>query len=259
MLVVEEPFQTWWFYALVRRGHTNGMQGSTMWAKCKKARLTRRMMDLVTGGGVKWRSIGSPVERYVFQRGSSKFPDDPAPSKRVDRAISDEQSGIRTYFRDLRRIQVGSRGGLCRNNIRLAGADWLIWPGVSWPAPIRVTTRPYDSRSVPACHLGSSMADYGTPPAASALGLHGTVAADFLHGGYYPVGGAQEISDHVASIVKSQGGDCLVSSPVSDIIINNGIAQGVRITKKHSIEEYFAPVIVSNAGCCYHLRSTRVP
>ncbi len=90
--------------------------------------------------------------------------------------------------------------------------------------------------------------DFGAPPEKSAMAFHCAVASDFLNGSYYPIGGAQRISDAVEAIVENHGGKCLVNRDVQEIIVENGRAVGVRTTHKGASVVYRAPLIVSNAN-----------
>ena len=59
----------------------------------------------------------------------------------------------------------------------------------------------------------------------------------------YPAGGCSVISDALAEGIKENGGDILTMSGVTEIIIENGNAVGIRCKEA----EYRAPIIVSNA------------
>ena len=90
--------------------------------------------------------------------------------------------------------------------------------------------------------------DFGTPPHESAFGIHAAIATDYLHGGWYPKGGAKKIVLAAKAVIENLGGHCLVSHPVGQILVNNNKAYGVRVSHKGRTEEYFAPRIISNAG-----------
>lgn len=79
------------------------------------------------------------------------------------------------------------------------------------------------------------------------FGFHATVAADFLHGGYYPIGGSKEIAIHAARVVEQRGGECLVNHAVKEIKVSNGRACGVTAVVKGQEVEFTAP-LSSNAG-----------
>ncbi len=85
-------------------------------------------------------------------------------------------------------------------------------------------------------------------PHQSAFGIHATVMHDYVDGGFYPIGGAQEISDHAAAMIETHGGTCLVNHGVSEILVKDNKAIGVRAVHKGQNVDFFAPVVISNAG-----------
>ncbi len=90
--------------------------------------------------------------------------------------------------------------------------------------------------------------DYGTMPHESAFAIHGTTMHDFMHGGFYPIGGAKELADHAAKTIEAHDGTCLLNHGVTEIIIKNNTAIGVRAEHKGNTVEFYAPHVVSNAG-----------
>jgi phytoene dehydrogenase-like protein len=97
--------------------------------------------------------------------------------------------------------------------------------------------------------LASQWGDYGLPPGASAFPVHATIAHHYRNGAYYPAGGAGSIAGSVRKIVEEAGGQFLLRREVTEIIIENGRATGVRVRASETRdEEYRAPVIISDAG-----------
>jgi phytoene dehydrogenase-like protein len=82
--------------------------------------------------------------------------------------------------------------------------------------------------------------------------MHAIVVNHFITGGYYPKGGPEEIAKSIIPNIEKYGGRCLIKHNVNKIIIKNGKAIGVRAENRTKsitkISDYFAPVIVSNAG-----------
>jgi len=48
----------------------------------------------------------------------------------------------------------------------------------------------------------------------------------YVHGGYYPVGGASEIAFNIIPVIEKAGGKVLVRAPVTEILLDNGKAVG---------------------------------
>lgn len=86
---------------------------------------------------------------------------------------------------------------------------------------------------------------YGLLPERSSFGVHALCARHYLHGGYYPVGGAPSIAEALLRTVADAGGWTRVHAPVEQIVIASGRAVGVRLA---SGEEIRAGAVVSAAG-----------
>jgi phytoene dehydrogenase-like protein len=96
--------------------------------------------------------------------------------------------------------------------------------------------------------LAAQWPDYGTPPGQSAFGIHATVAVDYFHGGFYPIGGAKEIASQATAAIEAHGGQCLVNHEVVRVLVRNGAAYGVVTRNKGEEIEFLAPKVISNAG-----------
>jgi len=93
--------------------------------------------------------------------------------------------------------------------------------------------------------LTAQFGDYGLTPSQSSFAIHALVVSHYFDGGYYPVGGAARIAETVAPLIEAAGGKIYISAAVTEIVIENGKATGVKMADGKTIS---APVIVSNAG-----------
>ena len=93
--------------------------------------------------------------------------------------------------------------------------------------------------------LTAQWGTYGGKPTEASFGVHALVIRHYLEGARYPVGGASAIAAGLVPVIEGAGGSARAATPVSEILIENGGAVGVR-TK--SGEEFRAPVIVSAVG-----------
>lgn len=86
--------------------------------------------------------------------------------------------------------------------------------------------------------------DYGLPPRESSFATHAIVINHFLEGGYYPVGGADQIYMTMIEVLKKHGGKVFVSADVTDIVVAKNRVKGV------SVNGQFVPCrnVISNAG-----------
>lgn len=249
VLVVERHFKLGGFTHSFRRKNYEWDVGVHYVGEMQPGAMTRKIMDLVTRKGVDWHRIGSPFERFVFPEGTFEVPDDPAiyQQKLIER-FPGEEANIKGYFKDLRKAQDWV-------------ARWFIGKHLpKWLAPLMTpfgkklvgqTTTEYLSRfedPLLRAILAAQWPDYGSRPCESAFGLHATVAADFFHGGFFPIGGSKELANHAAAAIADHGGQCLINHEVLSINVTNGRASGITALHKGQEVQFTAPVIISNAG-----------
>ena len=93
--------------------------------------------------------------------------------------------------------------------------------------------------------LSAQWGTYGGNPKEASFAFHGIVMGHYLEGAAYPVGGAAAIATGLVPVIEAAGGSARAGTPVSEILLEDGKAVGVR-TK--SGEEFTAPIIVSAIG-----------
>ena len=71
--------------------------------------------------------------------------------------------------------------------------------------------------------------NHGSTPEHSPFSFHAANLYHYRDGAYYPVGGPSQIANCVIPIVEAAGGQLAVSTPVEQILIENGRAVGVRL------------------------------
>ena len=219
--------------------------------------LGRRLFDLITQRRVRWHKIPSPFEKFVYPDFTFDVPDDEHSYRQaLIEHFPYEREGIERYFKDVLRV-----ADWYRTNMLMQSAPALIRLPVQLSklgtkVVALMTTAEYMNQNFRDLKLKavlcSQWGDYGLPPAESAFAIHALIVAHYFKGGYYPVGGADMIPKSIARIVEEKGGRCLVNHMVTEIIVRNGRAIGVKVVAKkgkHVVEkEFFAPVIVSDAG-----------
>ncbi|HEY8427713.1 MAG TPA: NAD(P)/FAD-dependent oxidoreductase, partial [Sandaracinaceae bacterium] len=92
---------------------------------------------------------------------------------------------------------------------------------------------------------------YGSVPSRSSFAIQALVTKHFLHGGYYPVGGASQIARTLLGTVAKAGGWTVIRADVERILVEDGAARGVRLTDGR---EVFAHRVVSAAGVASTVR-----
>lgn len=60
----------------------------------------------------------------------------------------------------------------------------------------------------------------GNMPKESSFSMHSLLVCHYLHGAWYPKGGASEIAYHMIPIIEKAGGAVLVRAPVNRILFN---------------------------------------
>lgn len=93
--------------------------------------------------------------------------------------------------------------------------------------------------------LSAQFGDYGMPPAKSSFAIHAAVSLHFMNGGFYPIGGSQEIFNTIAPSILKTGGNILIGAEVKQILIEGGTAKGVVLQDGREIRSH---IVVSGAG-----------
>jgi all-trans-retinol 13,14-reductase len=93
--------------------------------------------------------------------------------------------------------------------------------------------------------LTGQFGDYGLPPGRSSFAMHASVAAHYLGGAWYPVGGAGAIAKAFAPVIEGAGGLLRHSAEVERVVIEGGRAVGVRMVDGKTFR---AGLVISDAG-----------
>lgn len=85
---------------------------------------------------------------------------------------------------------------------------------------------------------------YGLPPSQISSVYYAYAWTEYLlFGGWYPKGRSQQISNALTEIIKENGGEVLTRQHVTQIVVEDGIAKGVKTQKG----EYASDIVISNA------------
>lgn len=93
--------------------------------------------------------------------------------------------------------------------------------------------------------LSAQWPTFGGRPEEASFGIHGLIMGHYLEGASYPVGGGNAIAKGLVPVIESGDGSAIAGTPVSEIMIEEGTAVGVRTSTG---EEFRAPTIVSAIG-----------
>ncbi len=212
----------------------------------------RGLMDFITGGAVDWQAMPAPFESFSYPGFDFDVPvGRDAYLQALVARFPAERRAIERYFRDVERAAQWAG-----NRIVMPALPWFV------AGPMRAlsgsdalplsTTRAYlDAHFTDPllkAVLASQWGDYGLPPAQSSFAIHAVIAQHYFDGAWYPVGGAGEITVGARRMIEAAGGRCLVNQSVSEILLEDGRAVGVRVDTHQGEHTYFAPFVVSNAG-----------
>ena len=211
-----------------------------------------RLLRALTDGKLEWAPLGPVYDAFHFPGGMKvDFPDNPTQYRdNLLAAFPREGPAIDRYLGLAKTISAGMRGYYFSRVLpsRFSRtAERLLAAGVQ--PHLRATTRSViDSlttdpklRTLFAAQWGY----YGSTPSRSAFAMQALVVKHFLWGGYYPVGGSQQIANTLLDTVAAQGGWTRIMADVDQILIEGGRAVGVRLK---SGEQLRAPRIISAAG-----------
>lgn len=219
--------------------------------------MLSKLFDLMSGGKLKWQKMPPLFEKFVYPDMTFKVYDD---VKRYEADLAQlfpaETANIRQYFEDIRKVNawfgrhISIRG-------RAAFTDNFEQPFAEKEGyNPRLSTKAYLDHRFKDEKLKalvvSQWGNYGLPPAQSSFMIHAAVVQHYFAGGYYPLGGSHAIFDSVEPIIEAAGGKTLTSHAVTEIIIENGKAVGVKAQalreEGEPLKIFRANKIISDAG-----------
>jgi all-trans-retinol 13,14-reductase len=213
--------------------------------------FTRQLFDHVGDGSLAWAPLDDVYDRIVvggegydlvagrerFRDAlGARFPGEGAALDRYLRAIRDATRASGRYFAEkaLPPPLAFLGGGLLRRGF-LRHAR-------------RTTQEVLDALGVRgrlATVLTGQWGDYGLPPSQASFGMHAILVRHYLNGAAYPVGGSAAIASSILPTIASGGGLVAVSAEVSQVLLANGRAVGVRMADGTEVQ---APPVISDAG-----------
>jgi phytoene dehydrogenase-like protein len=258
VLVLERHFKIGGFtHTFKRPGGFEWDVGVHYVGEMGKGMPSRRLMDLVTDGAVRWNPMPDVYDRFVYPglefgvpKGEANFRD------ALIEAFPQERADIERYFRDVKRASQWLR----RRSMAESARPTLRWmmralDGLTARLPLTTTGRYLEKRFADPrlrAVVASQWGDYGLPPRASAFVTHAIVASHYFNGAWYPDGGAGEIAKAVSAVVRRSGGDLRADHEVTRILVEDGAAVGVEATidrgATRTRTQFRAPVVVSDAG-----------
>jgi len=93
--------------------------------------------------------------------------------------------------------------------------------------------------------LCANYGDYSLPPKRSSFSVHAQTVKHYMNGASFPVGGPSTLAASVIPVIESAGGKVLYNASVSEILVEDDTAIGVKLANGDTIR---APIIISGAG-----------
>ena len=219
--------------------------------------IGRQIFDYITDGKLHWHKMPDPFEKFVYPDFTFEVYSDPQKYRSdLIGMFPEEKAAIERYFRDLKKIQTWIAFETIEKMLPSALSSIFKLLTRPFNKIFRLTTKEYLERNFHNPQLKSLLVSqwgiYALPPSQSSFSIHALLVSHYLNGGWYPVGGASQIAKHILPIIEQAGGKAINRRQVTEILIENGVAIGVKAKKTHQpeakIEQYYAPVIISDAG-----------
>ncbi len=211
-----------------------------------------RLLQTLTDGRLQWQPVGEFYDEFNFPDGFSiQLPDTPEAFREtlID-AFPEERSAVDEYLMITRTaarstakaLQVRAMPRLLPTSGRKrATATAQEYMSATTAEVLASLTSDPRLRAVLAAQWGY----YGATPARSSFAMHALMVRHFLHGAYYPVGGASSIAPALLTTVADGGGWTAVRHTVDQIVTRRGTVTGVRLA---SGAEIAAKRVISTAG-----------
>jgi all-trans-retinol 13,14-reductase len=211
----------------------------------------RRLMDFLTDERLAWAPMDAHYDRFFIGpnvydavAGREAFRDNlvghfPREARAVDR-----------YIGLLGEVSRGMRAFMLERTLppwlaRAAGV-WLksrLPPGydrTTWEVLSELTDDP-ELIAV----LTGQWGDLGLPPKRSSFVVQALIAKHYLHGGFYPVGGAWRIAESILPRIRATGGEVFTYARVREILVDDGRVRGLCMSDG---QEIASRCVISDAG-----------
>lgn len=215
------------------------------------ATMSRRLMDFLTHGNVAWAPMDAHYDRFFIGdrtydavAGPAEFRDNllahfPREAQAIDRYLEllrEVSRGMRTFTLDrtLPPWAAILAGPLLRRRLPRS------FQRTTWEVLSEITADP-ELIAV----LTGQWGDLGLPPKRSSFVVQALIARHYMHGGFYPVGGAWRIAAAILPRIRAAGGEVFTYATVDEILLRDGKVSGVRMADGHEIA---CNTVVSSAG-----------
>lgn len=212
-----------------------------------------RILKALTHGALDWSSLGEVYDEFYFPDGVRiDFPGNRADFVRnLKAAFPGEHAAIDRYIAKVREVGAAMKAYYLTRILpwRLAPLTDRVFAAKA-NAYFSETTKDVLDQLTSNDRLKTVLAAqwgyYGSPPSRSSFAIHALVVKHFWYGGYYPNGGSKRIADTLMATIAKAGGWTRISSPVEEIVIEDGRAVGVKLSEGGELIR--AKAVISAAG-----------
>lgn len=211
----------------------------------------RRLFDVISDGRIEWAPMDEVYDRivigdrhYDFHTGreqfaaglKARFPDEARAIDRYVALVRKVTGASQTFF-------MGQALPPLMSNLYQHLRDWLVPRECLMPTRTVLESLTGNQELIGV--LTGQWGDYGMVPADAPFLMHALVVKHYFGGGFYPVGGAQKIAEHIAPVIRAAGGEVFTYARVQEIKIERGRATGVVLENGDCLR---AGCVVSDAG-----------
>lgn len=259
VLVLERHYEIGGLTHVFGRGRYRWEVGVHYVGRMFHGAIQRAIMDYITDGHLDWREIPSPFD--VFHYPEFSFGVSNSRKQTIRDLIARYPAcarEIKRYYRDVNRATLWFGAQFVEKFLPRP-----VMPIVNLLLSSRrgrqlaeQTVQDYMRRHVSdpelAAVLSTHWGDYGVPPDECSFALHAVVTKHYETGAWFPEGGASRIAATVEEVIERNGGMILVNREVDEILLEDGVTQGVRVldNRLHEprVETFHAPTVISSIG-----------
>ncbi|WP_310992251.1 phytoene desaturase family protein [Aequorivita marina] len=215
-----------------------------------KGNSLRSFFDFLTDGKLEWESMGSIYDvaniggtEYIFKAGKENF------RKQLITYFPAEEKAIDTYLKLIEKSNKRGSGFFFEKVFEpwfSKAVGWIFkkrYSNFSKRSTWQVLNKITNNKRLIAV-LCSQCGNYGLSPKNSSFAAHAMVIGHFMEGGYYPVGGSDQICQKTLEVFIAHGGKTYINAEVDKIVTNKKRVTGIEINKN------FIPCksVISNVG-----------
>ncbi|AUP79574.1 phytoene desaturase family protein [Flavivirga eckloniae] len=193
------------------------------------------MFNYITDGKLKWEFMGAIYDvvyvgdkKYEFRAGKENF------RKQLIKYFPEEEQTINNYISLIEKANKRGKIFFFEKVFEpwlSKSLGWLIrkyYAKYSQKTTLDVLSELTDNKLLIAVLCGQC-GNYGLSPKYSSFAVHAMVISHFMEGGYYPVGGADQISHKIIDVLNKLGSKVFINADVQEIITEKNKVTGIKV------------------------------